>query len=57
MRQQHHYADLNYQSEIETPPDTYTPNKVGEVSMENLQSKENKKYKIINVNNNLKKIL
>ena len=39
MRQQHHYADLNYQSEIETPPDTYTPNKVGEVSMENLQSK------------------
>ena len=39
MRQQHHYAGLNSQGAIETPPDTYTPNKVGEISVENLQSK------------------
>ena len=38
MRQQHHYADLGSSYVIETPPDTYTPNKVGEVSMEKLQS-------------------
>lgn len=42
MRQQHHYAGLNSHSEIETPPDTYTPNKVGEISVENLQSKRDK---------------
>ena len=42
MRQQHHYAALNSQSAIETPPDTYTPNKVGEVSVENLQSKRDR---------------
>tara|TARA_Y100000996_G_scaffold415040_1_gene407908 strand:+ start:920 stop:1483 length:564 start_codon:yes stop_codon:yes gene_type:complete len=42
MRQQHHYAALNSQSAIETPPDTYTPNKVGEISVENLQSKRDK---------------
>ena len=41
MRQQHHYANLELQNVIETPPDTYTPNKVGEVSIENLQQKRN----------------
>ena len=41
MRQQHHYASLEIQNEIETPPDTYTPNKVGEVSIENLQQQRN----------------
>ena len=38
MRQQHHYADITGSYVIETPPDTYTPNTVGEVSMEKLQS-------------------
>ena len=38
MRQQHHYADLGSSYVIETPPDTYAPNTVGEVSMEKLQS-------------------
>tara|TARA_R110001592_G_scaffold147864_2_gene372398 strand:- start:571 stop:1083 length:513 start_codon:yes stop_codon:yes gene_type:complete len=42
MRQQHHYAGLNSHSAIETPPDTYTPNKVGEISVENLQSKRDR---------------
>ena len=37
MRQQHHYATLNYQSDIETPPETYMPDKIGTVSMEQLQ--------------------
>jgi hypothetical protein len=41
MRQQHHYAALDYYDNIETPPDTYTPDKVGSVSMEQLQSKRN----------------
>lgn len=41
MRQQHHYASLDGQGLIETPPDTYTPDKVGQVSMEQLQQKRN----------------
>lgn len=45
MRQQHHYADLEYNSNIDTPPDTYTPDKIGSVSMEQLQQKRNKDVK------------
>jgi hypothetical protein len=41
MRQQHHYATLDYTSDIETPPDSYTPDKIGAVSMEQLQQKRN----------------
>jgi hypothetical protein len=39
MRQQHHYASLDYTGLIETPPDTYAPDKIGQVSMEQLQQK------------------
>jgi len=39
MRQQHHYATLDTQGMIETPPENYTPDKVGAVSMEQLQQK------------------
>jgi hypothetical protein len=45
MRQQHHYASLDYNSNIDTPPDTYTPDKVGSVSMEQLQQKRDKDIK------------
>jgi hypothetical protein len=41
LRQQHHYATLDYSDNIDTPPDTYTPDKVGSVSMEQLQLKRN----------------
>lgn len=41
MRQQHHYASLDYYSNIETPPDNYSPDKVGQVSMEQLQQQRN----------------
>tara|TARA_Y100000389_G_scaffold205142_1_gene264011 strand:+ start:5582 stop:6067 length:486 start_codon:yes stop_codon:yes gene_type:complete len=46
MRQQHHYASYDYSSKIETPPDTYTPDKIGEVSMDELQQKRNKDIRI-----------
>ena len=39
MRQSHHYASLNGTNIIETPPDTYTSDKIGNVSMEHLQQK------------------
>jgi hypothetical protein len=42
MRQQHHYATLDYSSSIDTPPDNYQPDKIGTVSMEQLQSNRNK---------------
>ena len=39
LRQQHHYATINYASNIETPPDSYTPDKIGAVTLEQLQQK------------------
>ena len=41
MRQQHHYATIDQQNEIETPPDTYKADTIGSVSMEQLQQKRN----------------
>lgn len=39
LKQMHSYATLGFSEKIETPPDTYTPDKIGEndVSMENIQ--------------------
>ena len=42
MRQQHHYARLNHQEDIETPPDNYAPDTIGQVSMEKMQQQRNK---------------
>ena len=41
MRQQHHYATLDYNGNINTPPDTYAPDTIGSVSMEKLQNQRN----------------
>jgi hypothetical protein len=41
MRQQHHYATLDYNVNIDTPPDTYAPDTIGSVSMEKLQQQRN----------------
>jgi hypothetical protein len=41
MRQQHHYATLENMDNINTPPDNYTPDKVGSASMEQLQAQRN----------------
>ena len=41
MRQQHHYASLDYSAEFETPPENYTPDKIGQVTLEQLQQKRN----------------
>jgi hypothetical protein len=41
MRQQHHYATLDYNTSIETPPDTYAPDTIGSVSLEKLQQQRN----------------
>ena len=41
MRQQHHYAGLDNIVNIDTPPDDYAPDKIGEVSLEQLQQKRN----------------
>lgn len=38
LRQLRNNATINYVDVIETPPDDYTPNKVGDVSMEKLQN-------------------
>jgi len=41
MRQQHHYATLNFEDDIETPPDNYAPDTIGNVSMEKMQQERN----------------
>jgi hypothetical protein len=41
MRQLYHYATLDYVDTIQTPPDNYVPDKIGEVSMEKLQQQRN----------------
>jgi hypothetical protein len=45
MRQQHHYASLDYNVNIDTPPDTYAPDTIGQVTLEQLQQKRNKDIK------------
>lgn len=37
MRQIHHYSKIGDENMIETPPDDYQPDKIGEVSLERLQ--------------------
>ena len=39
MRQLYNYATIDIVDKIETPPDTYSPDKVGSVSLEQLQTK------------------
>ena len=41
MRQIHHYATINHSDSIETPPDTYSADTIGNVSIEQLQKKRN----------------
>jgi hypothetical protein len=41
MRQLHNYATINQEDIIETPPDTYEPDKIGNISVENLQMERN----------------
>ena len=38
LRQQHHYSSINDNNMIETPPDNYQPDKIGKISMEQLQA-------------------
>ena len=41
LRQLHQYATVDMRDNIDTPPDNYTPDKVGDVSMEKLQQQRN----------------
>jgi len=45
MRQQHHYASINDKINIETPPDTYTADTIGNISMDKLLEKRNSEVK------------
>ena len=41
LRQTHHYATLDQKDSIDTPPDTYSPDTIGSLTMEQLQQKRN----------------
>ena len=46
MRQLYNYATIDTVDKIETPPDNYSPDKVGSVSLEQLQQKRNNDLQI-----------
>jgi len=48
MRQQHFYASINQKDSIETPPETYQADTIGQVSMEQLQQQREMEYKNTN---------
>lgn len=41
MRQNHHYAGIDFSESIHTPDDTYEPDKIGEVSIDKLEQQRN----------------
>jgi hypothetical protein len=41
LRQIYHYATLDYTDKINTPPDNYTPDKIGQTTIEKLQQTRN----------------
>ena len=41
LRQLHHYASVNHTDAIQTPPDDYQPDTVGNISLEQLQQQRN----------------
>ena len=45
MRQMYNYATIDIIDKIETPPDNYSPDKVGSVSLEQLQQQRNSEIK------------
>lgn len=50
LRQTHHYTTIYDNDVIETPPDNYTPDKIGQVSMEDFEKKRNSEIKSNNSN-------
>jgi hypothetical protein len=41
LRQLYSYATIEHSDSIETPPDDYVPDKVGEVNIKNLEQQRN----------------
>ena len=46
LRQSHHYAHIMHQDQIETPPDTYSADTIGEVSINKIQSQRDNDIRI-----------
>ena len=42
MRQHHHYVGIDFTETINTPEDTYEPDKIGNVSLDKLEEQRNK---------------
>jgi hypothetical protein len=53
MRQLYNYATIDTMDKIETPPDTYSPDKVGSVSLEQLQQKRQSEIQHTNASNHI----
>ena len=53
MRQLYNYATIDTVDKIETPPDNYSPDKVGSVSLEKLQQQRNSDIQQPNANNHI----
>lgn len=44
MRQLHSYATVDTRDNIETPPDTYAPDRIGEGALEDIQTRRNQEF-------------
>ena len=53
MRQLYNYATIDIVDKIETPPDNYSPDKVGSVSLEKLQQQRNSDIQQPNASNHI----
>ena len=53
MRQLYNYATIDIVDKIETPPDNYSPDKVGSVSLEQLQKQRNSDIQQPNASNHI----
>jgi hypothetical protein len=50
LRQMYNYATVEHTSKIETPPDNWTPDKVGETAMQDMEAQRNKDLQMQQVN-------
>ena len=41
MRQLYNYATLDHNDQIDTPPEDYTPDKIGEINLKNMENERN----------------
>jgi len=53
LRQMYNYATVDFKGSIETPPDSWKPDKVGETAMKDMESQRNQDLQLQQMNKNI----